>query len=51
MKIKQHWIDDNGGLYLNEERSMKDLVTNKIIKSYTLVSYDEFKKLLTKKED
>lgn len=44
--MKQHWIDNQGGLFMSSEQSMRDLVTNGYIKSFKLITEAEFKKLL-----
>lgn len=46
MKKLNYYKDNENGLYHNEERSMQDLVANKIIKWYTEIREDEFKTLL-----
>jgi hypothetical protein len=49
--MEQFWIDDEGGLYINAEHQMKNLVQNKIIKSFSPLTKKEFTKLLTKRID
>jgi hypothetical protein len=49
--MEQFWIDEESGLYINTEHQMKDLVQNKIIKSFSPLTKKEFTKLLTKRVD
>lgn len=48
---QQYWIDDEGGLFMNDEQTMKDLVANGYIKSFKAIKEQEFKTLLIRNGD
>ena len=46
VKQVKYWLDNDGGGFMNSEQSMKDLVTNGIIKWYKEIGKEEFKRRL-----
>ena len=48
--MKNYWIDNEGGVFMNKEQSMQDLVTNGYIKWYKSITEKEFKDVLIKGE-
>ena len=48
--MKNYWIDNEGGVFMNKEHSMQDLVTNGYIKWYKRITEKEFKDFLIKGE-
>lgn len=44
--MKQYWMDNEGGVYMNAEYQMQNLVENGIIESYKPLTQAEFKQAL-----